>query len=149
PSTTQITIDPTHNLTFASVLSSVLRQDPDVILVGEIRDQETAKLAMQAATTGHLVLTTIHARDTVGTIFRLLDLGVEPFLIANAVTMSISQRLIRVLCPNCKRPYKPDAKVIREMGLEKRPHGLFYEAVGCRRCMDVGFRGRMALCELF
>lgn len=147
--TTQISIDPKHNVTFASVLSSVLRQDPDVILVGEIRDQETAKMAMQAATTGHLVLTTIHARDTVGTIFRLLDLGVEPFLIANAVTLCISQRLIRVLCPNCKRPYKPDAKIIRQMGLENRPYGTFYEAVGCRLCMDVGFRGRMALFELF
>ncbi|MBI5763182.1 MAG: Flp pilus assembly complex ATPase component TadA [Planctomycetes bacterium] len=145
--TTQISIDPVHNLTFASVLSSVLRQDPDVILVGEIRDQETAKLAMQAATTGHLVLTTIHARDTIGTVFRLLDLGVEAFLVANAVTMCISQRLVRTLCPACRKGYRPDAKLIREFGLESRAHGQFFEAVGCRKCMGTGYRGRVALYE--
>jgi len=145
--TTQISIDAVHNLTFASVLSSILRQDPDVILVGEIRDQETAKMGMQAATTGHLVLTTIHSRDTIGTVFRLLDLGVEPFLIANAVTMCISQRLVRTLCPSCKRPYKPDSKLVRRMNLEGRPHGEFFEAVGCKRCMGTGYRGRMALFE--
>lgn len=148
PNATQISIDPQHGLTFASVLSSILRQDPDVILVGEIRDQETAKMAMQAAMTGHLVLTTVHARDSIGTIFRLLDLGVEPFLIANSVTLCITQRLIRVLCPDCKRSFRPDAKMVRELKLEDRPHGNFYTAVGCKRCMDVGFRGRMALFEI-
>jgi type II secretory ATPase GspE/PulE/Tfp pilus assembly ATPase PilB-like protein len=146
--TTQISIDPRHDLTFSSVLSSVLRQDPDVILVGEIRDHETAKMAMQAATTGHLVLTTLHARDTVGTVFRLLDLGVEAFLIANSVTMCISQRLVRVLCPDCKRPYSPDAEMIRRMKLEGRPHGSFYAPVGCKKCMGIGYRGRMALFEV-
>ena len=145
--TTQISIDKKHGLTFVSVLSSVLHQDPDVILVGEIRDQETAKMAMQAATTGHLVLTTIHARDTVGTIFRLLDLGVEPFLISNAVTMCISQRLVRVLCPNCKRPFKPDARMVRQMHMEGRAIDVLYDAVGCKRCMNAGYRGRMALFE--
>ncbi len=146
--TTQISIDARKGLTFSSVLSSVLRQDPDVILVGEIRDMETAKMAMQAATTGHLVLTTIHARDTVGTVFRLLDLGVEPFLIASAITMCISQRLVRTLCDNCKRPYRPDAAQIRKMGLESRSYGDFYDAVGCKRCMNVGYRGRQALFEI-
>jgi len=146
--TTQISIDPKHNLTFASVLSSVLRQDPDVILVGEIRDQETAKMAMQAATTGHLVFTTIHARDTVGTIFRLLDLGVEPFLIASAVTMCLSQRLVRKLCNNCKQPYQPDAAQVRKMGLEKRAYDKFYKEAGCKHCMNFGFRGRSALFEI-
>lgn len=144
---TQISIDPTHDVTFASVLASVLRQDPDVILVGEIRDKDTARLAMQAATTGHLVLTTLHARDTVGTVFRLLDLGVEPFLIANSVTMCISQRLVRVLCPNCKRAYKPDAQLVRRIKLEGRAYGQFYDAVGCKRCMGTGYRGRIALYE--
>ncbi len=148
PNTTQISIDPKHNLTFSSVLSSVLRQDPDVILVGEVRDKDTAKMAMQAATTGHLVLTTIHARDTVGTIFRLLDLGVEPFLIASAVTMCISQRLVRTLCDNCKRPFKPDAAMIRAMKLESRTYDVFYDAVGCKKCMNVGYRGRTALFEM-
>jgi len=145
---TQISIDPGHDLTFASVLSSVLRQDPDVILVGEIRDPETARMAMQAAMTGHMVLTTVHARDSVGTIFRLLDLEVEPFLIANSVSMCLSQRLVRVLCPDCKRAYRPTAPLIRRLKLEDRPHGDFYEPVGCRRCMNVGYRGRMALFEL-
>lgn len=146
--TTQISIDPRNGLTFSSVLSSVLRQDPDVILVGEIRDRETAKMAMQAATTGHLVFTTIHARDTVGTVFRLLDLGVEPFLIASAVTMCISQRLVRTLCENCKRPYKPDASQIRKMGLESRNYTDFYDPVGCKKCMNVGYAGRQALFEI-
>ncbi len=146
--TTQITIDAKHDLTFASVLSSVLRQDPDVILVGEIRDRETAKMAMQAATTGHLVLTTLHARDTVGTIFRLLDLGVEPFLIASAITACISQRLVRVLCRNCCRPYSPDASQSRRMKLEGKSGVEIFDAVGCKRCMNVGFRGRTALFEM-
>jgi len=148
PNASQISIDPLHKLTFASVLASVLRQDPDVLLVGEIRDPETAQLAMQAAMTGHLVLTTLHARDTAGTIFRLLDLGVEPFMIANAMSACVSQRLIRVLCPDCRQPYKPPAEMIRRMKLEDRPHGSFFTAVGCRRCMDSGYRGRMALYEL-
>lgn len=146
--TTQISIDPVHNLTFASVLGSILRQDPDVILVGEVRDQETAKMAMQAATTGHLVLTTIHARDTIGTVFRLLDLGIEPFLIANAVSMCISQRLVRILCTSCKRPYKPTANMVRKMRLDSRSFGDFYQAVGCSQCMETGYRGRMALFEI-
>jgi len=148
PHTTQISIDPLHNVTFAGVLASILRQDPDVILVGEVRDHETAKMAMQAATTGHLVLTTLHARDTLGTVFRLLDLGVEPFLIANAVTMCLSQRLVRILCPNCKRAYRPDSTMIRRMRLENRPHGMFFDAVGCQQCMETGYRGRMALFEM-
>jgi type II secretory ATPase GspE/PulE/Tfp pilus assembly ATPase PilB-like protein len=147
-STTQISIDAKRGVSFASVLSSVLRQDPDVILVGEVRDEETARLAMQAATTGHLVFTTIHARDTIGTIFRLLDLHIEPFLVANAVTLCVSQRLVRTLCPDCKRSYKPDARMIRGMNLEGRPHGDFFEAVGCRRCMGTGYRGRMAIFEM-
>lgn len=146
--TTQISINANQGVTFASVLSSVLRQDPDVILVGEVRDQDTAKLAMQAATTGHLVLTTIHARDTIGTVFRLLDLGIEPFLVANALTLCISQRLVRVLCPQCKRPYRPDAKTVRRMNLEGRPFGDFYESVGCKKCMQSGFRGRIGLFEI-
>jgi type II secretory ATPase GspE/PulE/Tfp pilus assembly ATPase PilB-like protein len=147
PQATQISIDPVHDLTFSSVLGSVLRQDPDVILVGEIRDQETAKMAMQAATTGHLVFTTIHARDTIGTVFRLLDLRVEPFLVASAVTLCISQRLVRTLCPSCKRPFKPDTRLVRKLNLEGRPHGDFFEAVGCRQCMGTGYRGRVAVYE--
>ena len=146
--TTQISIDPRHDLTFSTVLATVMRQDPDVILVGEIRDMETAKMAMQAAMTGHLVLTTVHARDSVGTIFRLLDLGVEPYLVANAVSMTIAQRLVRALCPNCKRGYRPDAKQIVALGLEGRQFDRFYDAVGCAQCMKTGYRGRLALFEM-
>ncbi|MCK6483904.1 MAG: Flp pilus assembly complex ATPase component TadA [Phycisphaerae bacterium] len=146
--TTQISIDPKHELTFATVLATVMRQDPDVILVGEIRDQETAQMAMQAAMTGHLVLTTVHARDSVSTIFRLLDLGVEPFLCANAVSMTISQRLVRRLCTKCKRPFRPDARSIVALGLEGRQIEKFYAAVGCPQCMNTGYHGRLALFEM-
>ena len=105
-------------------------------------------MALQAATTGHLVRTSIHARDSVGTIVLLLDLGIEAFLIANAVTMCISQRLIRLLCPNCKQSFKPDASMVRQMGLENRPHDVFYDAVGCKRCLNMGYHGRTALFEM-
>lgn len=148
--TTQISIDPTHNVTFSSVLATVLRQDPDVILVGEIRDRDTADMAMQAATTGHLVLSTVHARDTIGTVFRLIDLGVETFQIANALTLAVSQRLVRVLCPHCKRPWQPDARRIREMRLEERhlAGAHMFTFVGCNRCMNTGYSGRMAIYEM-
>ncbi len=148
PGATQISIDHTHDVTFASVLRTVLRQDPDVILVGEIRDRETADMAMQAATTGHLVLTTLHARDSIGTVFRLLDLGVEPYLIANAATAAIAQRLVRILCPHCKARYRPDARRARELRLDERSPTELYTAVGCTRCMRTGFWGRAALFEM-
>lgn len=146
--TTQISIDAKHDLTFANVLSTVMRQDPDVILVGEIRDKETAQMAMQAAMTGHLVLTTVHARDTVGTIFRLLDLGIEPFLVANALSMTVSQRLVRRLCPHCKRPFKPDAKRMMGAGLDGRAIDKIFDCIGCPRCMKTGYIGRLALFEM-
>ncbi len=146
--TTQIAIDPIHNVTYASVMASVLRQDPDVIFVGEIRDKETAEMAMQAASTGHLVLTTVHARDTIGTVFRLLDLGVEPFQIANAVSLAISQRLVRVLCPHCKRRFRPDARLCRQLRLDEHQQFELCDGVGCSRCMQTGYLGRVAVCEV-
>ncbi|MFC1782270.1 ATPase, T2SS/T4P/T4SS family [Planctomycetota bacterium] len=145
---TQIQVNPKFNVTFASALASLLRQDPDVILVGEIRDPDTAQMAVRSAMTGHLVLTTVHARDSIGCIFRLLDLGVEPFLLGSALTSVLSQRLLRHLCPHCKMKYKPAIKKLTRMGLEELAGKYLYSPVGCDECLDIGFRGRLAIFEL-
>jgi general secretion pathway protein E len=145
---TQIPIDHKQDNTFATILRSVLRQDPDVIFVGEIRDIETATVAMQAAMTGHLVYTTVHSKDTIGAIFRLLDLGVEAYLVANALDIILAQRLVRVLCPRCKKAVNPTPAQNLKMGklLEGVPQ-IFVPA-GCTRCLRTGFMGRRALFEL-
>ncbi len=145
---TQMQVDTRSGLTFSGLLKSVLRQDPDVILVGEIRDGDTAQTAMQAAMTGHLVFSTLHARDTIGSIFRLLDLGVEAYLIANAVSLFLAQRLIRVLCPHCKRAFRPLPSQLVQMKAENAGVTRLYTHVGCRRCMNVGFWGRQAIFEV-
>ncbi|HOQ87991.1 MAG TPA: ATPase, T2SS/T4P/T4SS family, partial [Phycisphaerae bacterium] len=145
---TQIQTDEKRNLTFGTVLKSILRQDPDVILVGEMRDAETARTAMQAAMTGHLVFSTLHARDAIGSIFRLLDLGIEPYMIANAASICLAQRLIRTLCEHCKKPYQPKPSQLVRMKMQDRGIDVLYTNVGCRRCMDVGFRGRQAIFEM-
>jgi type II secretory ATPase GspE/PulE/Tfp pilus assembly ATPase PilB-like protein len=145
---TQMQVDTHSGLTFSHLLKSVLRQDPDVILVGEIRDKETAQTAMQAAMTGHLVYTTLHARDAIGSIFRLLDLGVEPYMVANAVSLCLAQRLIRVLCQKCKKGIRPQPSHLVKMGAENKNVKYIYTYVGCRRCMNVGFWGRTAIFEL-
>jgi general secretion pathway protein E len=145
---TQIQVDAKRGRDFHDILKSVLRQDPDVILVGEIRDHETAKTALQAAMTGHLVFTTLHARDSIGSIFRLLDLGVESYMIANSVSLCLAQRLVRVLCPHCKRPYRPKPSQLIAMKMENAKIDHIYSQVGCRRCMGVGFWGRAAIFEL-
>jgi len=145
---TQIQADPKHGRDFAPILKSVLRQDPDVILVGEMRDKETAKTALQAAMTGHLVFSTLHARDTIGSIYRLMDLGVETYMIANAVSMCLAQRLIRLLCDRCKKAYRPKPSQVSRMKLDERAIPNFYGPVGCKRCMGVGFWGRAAIFEL-
>jgi general secretion pathway protein E len=145
---TQIQVDRKKELDFAHILKSVLRQDPDVILLGEIRDKETAQTAMQAAMTGHLVFTTLHARDSIGSIFRLLDLGVESYMIANSISLCLAQRLIRMLCQHCKKAYRPMPSQLVKMKMENQKVGNFYGHVGCRRCMGVGFWGRMAVFEL-
>ena len=145
---TQIPIDHKQETTFATILRSVLRQDPDVIFVGEIRDIETATVAMQAAMTGHLVYTTVHSKDTIGAIFRLLDLGVEGYLVANALDVILAQRLVRVLCPTCKKAVNPTPAQNLKMGklLEGVPQ--IYVPTGCRRCLKTGFLGRRAVFEL-
>jgi type II secretory ATPase GspE/PulE/Tfp pilus assembly ATPase PilB-like protein len=157
---TQIEVNPKAGKTFASELRSILRQDPDVIYVGEIRDNETAEIACQAAQTGHLVLTTLHANDTVTAIGRLLDLGVQPFMIANAVSAVLGQRLVRVLCPKCKQKYIPNPETIRKANLPAEKIKFFYRPPPgaekpeartegkCPRCNGSGYRGRTGVFEL-
>jgi len=144
---TQIQVNPRFNVTFVSALSSLLRQDPDVILVGEIRDAATAQMALQSAMTGHLVMTTVHARDSIGSIFRLLDLGVEPFLLGSALTAVLAQRLLRKLCPHCKMKYIPALKELTRLGLDKIAGTHLYAAVGCDQCLGIGYKGRTAIFE--
>jgi len=133
---------------FATLLRSILRQDPDVILVGEIRDQETARTTMQAAMTGHLVFSTLHAKDTVGSVFRLLDLGVEAPLIANSMDLVFSQRLVRVLCEYCKRPVRITPSQAMRLGRLVEGKNELFAATGCQRCLRTGFNGRRAIFEM-
>ena len=147
-SVTQIPVDEEHGKSFSTLLRSVLRQDPDVILIGEIRDAETARIAMQAAMTGHLVFSTIHTRDTPGTIFRLLDLGVEPYLVAQALHLVLAQRLVRQLCPVCKQAVAPTARQLESMGPAGQGVTRLCRPVGCPHCLGTGYRGRRAFFEL-
>ena len=139
-------------ITFATGLRSILRQDPDVIMVGEIRDLETAEVAIQAALTGHLVLSTLHTNDAPEAIIRLLDIGVEPYLISSAVIGVLAQRLVRTICPECKGPYSADSKLLRELGescLTSKEPVTLYRGKGCKNCKQSGYWGRMGLFELF
>ena len=127
---TQIEVNPKAGKTFASELRSILRQDPDVIYIGEIRDQETAEIACQAAQTGHMVFTTLHANDTVTALGRLIDLGVQPFMVASAVSAVLGQRLVRVLCPKCKQRYKPNAELLAQGQPAGRQDQVLLSAAG-------------------
>ncbi|MEJ7620607.1 MAG: GspE/PulE family protein [Aquificaceae bacterium] len=142
----QIQVNPKVGLTFAVGLRAILRQDPDVIMVGEIRDSETAEIAVQSALTGHLVLSTLHTNDAPSAITRLFDLGIEPFLIASALEGVIAQRLVRKICPNCKEPYKPTEEELSELGLSGEY--TFYRGRGCEHCMGTGYRGRTGIYEV-
>lgn len=146
----QVQVQEKVGLTFASALRSILRQDPDVVLIGEIRDSETAQIATQAALTGHLVLSTIHTNSAPGTITRLIDMGIEPFLVASSLILVISQRLVRRLCQLCKKAYKPDPAMIARVGITQAEAAkiTFYQAVGCDECLKTGYRGRMAVFEV-
>jgi len=146
---TQIPVDHKQGNTFANILRSVLRQDPDVIFVGEVRDIETASVAMQAAMTGHLVYSTVHSRDSIGSVFRLLDLGLEPYLVANALNLVVAQRLVRMLCPVCRRKVKPTPSQTLAMGKYVEGVATIYSPQGCAACLGTGYRGRRALFELF
>lgn len=146
----QVQVNQKVGLTFASALRSILRQDPDVVLIGEIRDGETAQIATQAALTGHLVLSTIHTNSAAGTVTRLIDMGVEPFLISSSLICVISQRLVRRLCAKCKQVYKPAPEMVARLGLPKADAATisFYQPKGCDECLQTGYRGRMALFEV-
>ena len=143
----QVEIAPKAGLTFASILRSVLRQDPDIIMVGEIRDFETAELAIQAALTGHLVFSTLHTNDAPSAIPRLLDLEVEPFLISASVSCIIAQRLVRILCANCKKSYKPTEELVAKLELPPDNY-TFFEKRGCLVCDNKGYRGRVGIYEV-
>jgi type II secretory ATPase GspE/PulE/Tfp pilus assembly ATPase PilB-like protein len=144
----QTAVNVAADLTFAKILRSVLRQDPDVILVGEIRDKETAEIAMQAALTGHFVFTTLHANDTATTVTRLLDIGIDTTLIQSAVTAVLGQRLIRVLCQRCREAYKPTPEFLKSAGIPADKVTVFYKEKGCTACNGTGYRGRTGVHEL-
>ena len=146
----QIQAKPQIGLTFASALRSIVRQDPDVIMIGEMRDLETARIAVQSALTGHLVLSTLHTNDAAGGVTRLLDMGLEEYLLTSTVNGILAQRLVRKLCPDCKKPFQPSAEVIKELRLRRFvPEGeiVLYKPVGCASCGGMGYRGRMAIIE--
>jgi general secretion pathway protein E len=148
PGTGQIEVNPKIGLTFAGALRSVLRQDPNVILVGEIRDLETAEIAIQASLTGHLVFSTLHTNDAPGAITRLVDMGVEAYLVASSLAAVLAQRLVRKLCNECRSPYEPTAEELAEIGVRARGPLQLYRSVGCSKCHDTGYRGRVGIFEL-
>ncbi|MDP2911922.1 MAG: type II secretion system ATPase GspE [Candidatus Omnitrophota bacterium] len=146
----QVAINPKIDLTFARSLRSILRQDPDIIMVGEIRDSETAEIAIQSALTGHLVFSTLHTNDAPGAVTRLVDMGVEPFLITSTVRAVLAQRLVRKICAKCKKEYKPLKKELQDLGLpeEDIKDIKFYRGEGCSECNSSGYKGRTGLYEL-
>ena len=151
-----IQINPKGDLTFANGLRSILRQDPNIIMVGEIRDKETARITVNSALTGHLVLSTVHANDAVSTIPRLIDMGIEPFLVASTLNIVVTQRLARRLCPSCKQAYAPSRDVPHKEALKLRPDiqkhlanvAKVYKAVGCKECNNTGYSGRVGIYEI-
>ena len=146
----QVQINPKIALTFASGLRSIVRQDPDVILVGEIRDTETAEIAIQSALTGHLVFSTLHTNDSAGAITRLRDMGIEPFLIASSVNAILAQRLVRIICPHCKEAYQPTPEMLGRIGLDAASclGKTFFRGKGCSKCLGTGYKGRCGIFEL-
>ncbi|HEY5514207.1 MAG TPA: type II secretion system ATPase GspE, partial [Geomonas sp.] len=139
----QIQVNPKIELTFANGLRSILRQDPDIVMIGEIRDAETAEIAMQASLTGHLVLSTLHTNDAATAVTRLIDMGIEPFMVASSLSAVLAQRLVRVICPHCKESYTPDREY---PGVELPP--LLYRGRGCEKCFQLGSKGRIGIYEL-
>ncbi|MBF0450011.1 MAG: Flp pilus assembly complex ATPase component TadA [Candidatus Magnetomorum sp.] len=148
PNVRQVQLNRKAGMTFASGLRSILRQDPDVIMVGEIRDSETAEIAVRSALTGHRVLSTVHTNDAAGAITRLIEMGIEPFIVSSVLLVSFAQRLLRTVCPFCKEVYQPTEKALRYIGIEPDDKSLFYRGRGCINCMGTGFRGRTAVFEI-
>ena len=144
----QVQLNRKAGMTFAGGLRSILRQDPDIIMVGEIRDSETAAIAIQAAQTGHRLLSTIHTNDAAGAITRFIDMGVEPFLIASALLVSFAQRLVRTICPYCEEPYQPSESALVAWGLDKAENPNFKRGKGCYQCMNTGYKGRTGIFEV-
>ncbi len=146
----QIAAQPAIDVTFGSVLRNIMRQDPDIIMVGEIRDLETAQAAVQAALTGHLVLSTLHTNDAASTIFRLLDLGIPPYLIHSSLNGIVAQRLVRKICPDCAQEFEMDAKELISLGLQIQTHGMvkLKHGKGCVKCRKTGYRGRTGIYEI-
>jgi type II secretory ATPase GspE/PulE/Tfp pilus assembly ATPase PilB-like protein len=143
-------VNPKRGLTFATGLRHILRQDPDIIMVGEIRDKETADIAIRAALTGHLVFSTLHTNDAAGAVTRLIDMGVEPFLLASSLEGVLAERLVRKICPKCREPYKPDENLMKSLnGSGEIKHGTtLYHGAGCNECMHTGMSGRTGIFEL-
>jgi type IV pilus assembly protein PilB len=144
----QVSINRKAGMTFGSGLRSILRQDPDIILVGEVRDHETAELAVRSALTGHLVLSTVHANDAPSTATRLVDIGIEPFLVSSAVHLVMAQRLVRRICPHCKEPYRPDPATVAALAGDALRDFEFVHGTGCKQCRGRGYLGRTAVFEL-
>jgi type IV pilus assembly protein PilB len=144
----QLQLNTKAGMTFADGLRSILRQDPDVVMVGEIRDLETAKVAVQAALTGHRVLSSLHTNDAAGAFTRLLDMGIEPFLVSSVIGVSFAQRLLRKVCPACSRPYHPSAEVLKQWNLGLDVNGNLVKGKGCMNCMNTGYRGRIGIYEV-
>ncbi|UCG48797.1 MAG: Flp pilus assembly complex ATPase component TadA, partial [Phycisphaerales bacterium] len=146
----QMPVNPKRGLTFATGLRHILRHDPDIVMVGEIRDRETANIAIRAALTGHLVFSTLHTNDAAGAVTRLIDMGVEPFLLASSLEAVLAQRLVRVICPNCRESYKPDENLISSLNgsHEIKSGAKFYHGKGCNECGQTGMSGRTGIFEL-
>lgn len=146
----QVQVNSKIGLNFARVLRAFLRQDPDIILVGETRDHETAEIAIQAALTGHLVFTTLHTNDAAGAVTRLVDMGVEPYLVSSSVIGVVAQRLMRRICPNCRETYEPEHDLLEGLGLNdpKYADEKYYRGRGCEHCKFLGYRGRTAIYEI-
>jgi type IV pilus assembly protein PilB len=147
PGINQVAVKSDIGLDFAGALRSILRQDPDIVMIGEIRDNETADIAVKAALTGHQVLSTLHTNDAAGAITRLDDMGIEPFLISTSVILSCAQRLVRRICPNCREEFKPEHEMIEKLGIED-PDTTFFHGAGCERCKRRGYLGRAAIIEV-
>jgi type II secretory ATPase GspE/PulE/Tfp pilus assembly ATPase PilB-like protein len=152
PGISQIPVRAAIGLTFANGLRSIVRQDPDVIMVGEIRDHETAEIAIHAALTGHLVFSTLHTNDAPGSVTRLLDMGVEPYLVASSLIGAVAQRLVRRVCNNCGTTYQPESEMLEGVGIapaEWAGTEPFRKGPGCEKCQGTGYKGRVGLYELF
>jgi type IV pilus assembly protein PilB len=146
PGLNQVQVNDKAGLTFAASLRAILRQDPNVVLIGEIRDRETAEIASQAAMTGHLVLSTLHTNEASGAVSRLIDLGVPPYLVASSLALVVAQRLVRRICASCRATYRPDPALIAKLGLE--PDREYARGAGCDACGGTGYRGRLVVAEL-